>query len=102
MNNPKSKIQNPKFIKRGKPMPSLAQKWLEQGMQQGLQQGMQQGMVREAQEMVLEAIEAKFGVVPRILKEKIVSLSDRSRLKYLLRVIMKAGDIKEVEKAIIN
>ncbi len=85
MNNPKSKIQNPKFIKRGKPMPSLAQKWLEQGMQQGLQQGMQQGlqqgmqqgMVREAQEMVLEAIEAKFGVVPRILKEKIVSLSDR-------------------------
>jgi len=90
----------------GKKMPSLAQKWLEQGMQKGLQQGMQQGMQQGLQqgiqEMVLEAMEAKFGMVPEVLEKKISSLSDRARLKCLLRTIMKAADIKEVEKAITN
>ena len=86
----------------GKDMPSLAQKWLKQGIEQGIEQGLQQGMVRDAQEMVLEAIEVKFGNVPQVLKDKIISLSDRSILKNLLSLIMQAGDIKEVEKGLIN
>jgi len=80
----------------------LIEKGVQQGVQQGLQQGLQQGMLKDAQEMVLEAIDARFGMVPGVLEEKVSSLSDRARLKRLLRTIMKAADIKEVEKEILN
>ena len=65
-----------------------------------IEKGLQQGMLKDAQEMVLEAMDARFGMVPEVLEEKILFLNDRAKLKGLLRTIMKATDIKEVEKAI--
>ena len=72
----------------GSPMPSLAQKWLEQGIhqgiqqgiQKGIQQGIQEGMIRDAQEMVLEAIDAKFGACPEEIRKRIMAIEDRTRL----------------------
>ncbi|GAB6888960.1 Rpn family recombination-promoting nuclease/putative transposase [Desulfothermus okinawensis JCM 13304] len=88
----------------GKKMSSLAKRWIEQGIQQGvqqgIQQGIQQGMVREAREMVLEALEIRFNIVPESLKKKIGNIHNRDKLKALLKVIMRATDIKEVEKEI--
>lgn len=69
-------------------MPSLAQRWLEQGIQQG--------MLREAQEMVLEALDAKFGGCPEHLKEKIISIGDRLKLKELHREILLKDRLEEL------
>jgi len=45
-------------------MPSLAQKWLEQGkqigLQQGVQMGLEQGLILEGQEMVLDLLAIRF------------------------------------------
>ena len=73
-------------------MPSLAQRWLEQGIQQGIQKG----MIREAQEMVLEALDAKFGGCPEQLKEKIKSIGDRLKLKELHREILLKDRLEEL------
>ena len=89
----------------GDVMPSLAQKWLEQGRQQGLQQGMQQGirqgmqqgMLQEAREMVLDALEARFGRTSEQLKPQVARITDRNKLKEILKMILKARDIKEIE-----
>ena len=79
----------------GDTMPSLAQKWIDQGMQKG----MQKGMVREAREMVLDALETRFGNYPENLKERIIQMTDRDKLKEILRLILKVQRIEELEKA---
>ena len=79
----------------GDTMPSLAQKWIDQGMQKG----MQKGMVREAREMVLDALETRFGNYPENLRERIVQMEDRDKLKEILRLILKVQRIEELEKA---
>ena len=85
-------------------MPSLAQKWIDQGMQQGMQKGkqkgMQKGMVREAREMVLDALETRFGNYPLHFRDKIIQITDRGKLKQILRTVVKANSLEEVEKEI--
>ncbi len=65
-------------------------------MEKGLKEGLQKGL----HEMVLEALEAKFGMEHGALKERITSLKDKAKLKHILRIIIKASDIKEVEQMI--
>ncbi len=87
-----------KIIKKagGETMPSLAQKWIDQGMQKG----MQKGMVREAREMVLDALETRFGNYPLHFRDKIIQITDRGKLKQILRTVVKANSLEEVEKEI--
>ncbi|PXF57353.1 MAG: hypothetical protein C4B58_10180 [Deltaproteobacteria bacterium] len=75
----------------GDTMPSLAQRWLEQGIQQG--------MLQDAREMVLDALEAKFGESSVHFKVKIDQVTDRNKLKELLKIILKIQDIKELESS---
>ena len=75
----------------GDAMPSLAQRWLEQGKQQG--------MLREAREMVLDALETKFGETSAHFKVKIDQVTDRNKLKEILKMILKIQDIKELESS---
>ena len=91
-----------KIIKKagGDTMPSLAQKWIDQGMQQGMQKDMQQDMVRQAREMVLDALETRFGNYPLHFGEKIVQMTDREKLKQILRMVVRAESLEEVEKEI--
>jgi len=81
-------------------MPSLAQKWLEQGIQQGIQKGIQQGiqkgMLHEAQEMVLEAIDAKFGACPEEIRKRIMAIEDRTKLKALLKEILLKSKLEDI------
>jgi len=60
-------------------MPTLAEKWIEQGRMEGLlegqkqgeEQGMIKGMVLDAQEMVLVALIERFGLIKPDLSVKI-------------------------------
>jgi hypothetical protein len=77
----------------GDTMPSLAQRWMEQGKQQGLQQGMR--------EMILEALETKFGGSSARFKAQIAQINDRNKLKEILKVVLKIQDVEELEKSTI-
>ncbi len=83
-------------------MPSLAQKWLEQGrregIQQGMQQGLEQGMIQEAQEMVVEALRERFGAPSPRLVAGIKAVSQRETLKGLLKVAIRAEDLEEFKR----
>ena len=79
----------------GDTMPSLAQRWIDQG----IQQGMEAGMVQDAQEMVLDAIETRFGSYPDALKARIIQMTDRNKLKEIHRLILKIQGLDELENA---
>ena len=70
------------------------------GIQKGLQQGLQQGLLQDAREMVLDAFDAKFGSVPSHVHEKVDAMTDRKKLKQILRTVVRAENLEEVEKAI--
>ena len=73
------------------------QRGLQQGLQQGLRQGLQQGQLEEAQEMVSEALEERFGVMsPRVVRQ-VRSVSERAVLKALLRRAIQCESLGEFE-----
>ena len=76
-------------------MPSLAQRWMDQGKEQGTQQG----MLQDAREMVLDALETKFGRSSAHLKRHVSQITDRDKLKEILKMILKVQDIKELESS---
>ena len=76
------------------------EEWKNEGLQQGLQQGLLQGLLQDAREMVLDAFDAKFGRVPSHVQEKVAAMTDRGKLKQILRTVVKANSLEEVEKEI--
>ena len=80
----------------GDTMPTLAQIWTEEGRQEG----MQQGMILGEQEMLVGALEAKFGDVPAQIIEEIKAVSDSSTLKFLHRQVFSIHSIDEFEQII--
>jgi len=73
-------------------------KELEEGKKQGLEQGLQQGMLEDAREMVLEALEERFGVVPSDLEETVRAQKDREVLRKWLRLAIRAGSLEEFRR----
>jgi len=53
--------------------------------QEGIKEGFQGGMVRDAREMLIEVLKAKFKMVPKDLVYKINQMDDRGQLKKLVR-----------------
>ena len=87
-------------------MPTLAEKWIEQGRIEGLlegrkqgeEQGMIKGMVLEAQEMVLEALIERFGLIKPDLSVKIRGIVNRDVLKTLHKLAIRVDSIQEFEE----
>ncbi|WP_297055462.1 hypothetical protein [Thermosulfurimonas sp.] len=67
----------------------------EEGMRQGIQQGIQRGLLEEAREMVLEALEERFGLLPRSIISRIKSIEEREILRTLLRLAIRVKDLEE-------
>ncbi len=85
-------------------MPTLAEKWIEEGMAKGLQQGLQQGLVKgrleAAREDVLDALEARFGAVPGDVVDRVQGVEDLAKLKVLLRQAVRAEDLEAFRQAL--
>ena len=68
-------------------MPTLAERWIEegkaQGLQQGLQQGAQQATTATARAAVLEVLEIRFGVVPQSVAEALGRITQEALLSML-------------------
>ncbi len=85
-------------------MPTLAEKWIEEGMtkglQQGLQQGVQEGRLEAARESVLEALEARFEPVPGDIVDRVRLADDPAKLKILLRQAVRAESLDAFREAL--
>jgi len=71
-------------------MPTLAEKWIEQGRMEG--------MILDAKEMVMEALIERFGSLDPKLSIKIRGIVNRDVLKTLHKLAIKVDSIQEFEK----
>ena len=62
-----------------------------------MQQGLQQGLLLEAQEMLVNALEERFEIVPRTIVRKIKEIKDREVIKGLFRVALRSNSLEEFE-----
>ena len=68
------------------------------GIQKGIQQGIQQGRLQNAQEAVLDALEARFATVPSSIAGAIHAVEDLSLLKQFLKQAITVDSLKEFEQ----
>ncbi len=59
-----------------------------------------QGLIVEARELVLEALEERFGVVPEDIRQRVNAIEDRAVLKGLLRLAIRAGSLDEFRQGL--
>jgi len=76
----------------------IKQEGLQQGLQQGLQEGLQQGKIQEAQDAILDNLEARFEVAPESVAAQIRGIEDLRILKALRRSSVKAASLAEFEE----
>ena len=69
----------------------------KEGFEEGIQQGIQQGLLLEAQEMLLDALEERFGIIPRSIAKKIKKIDSREVVKGLFKVAMRVNSLEEFE-----
>ncbi len=77
---------------------TLTKKWKMEGKEEGKIEGKMEGMLLDAQDMVLNAIEAKFDAFSPEIESKVKSISDRERLKNIMKAMFKINSIKELEE----
>ncbi len=73
-------------------MPTLAEKWIEQGMQQGI--------LQSAREAVIDILELRFEVVPEAIVNRLNEIYDPSILKIFRRKAVKVSSLEEFEQII--
>lgn len=61
------------------------------------EEGLMQGQLQNAKEAVLEVLEARFGNIAAVMKEKIISCADLNRLKKAHRQAVQAASPGEIE-----
>ena len=68
-----------------------------EGFEEGIQQGIQQGLLLEAQEMLLDALEERFGIIPRSIAKKIKGIDSREVVESLFKVAMRVNSLEGFE-----
>ncbi len=95
-------------------MPTLAEKWIEEGKKEGLQQGMerglQQGIERGLQQgiergekqgiinSIVELLMLRFDAAPTIVSERLSAVEELETLKLILRHPALADSLSTFEK----
>lgn len=83
--------------KRREKFKSIIDVWVERGIKQGIKQGIQQGLIINTQDLIIEALEERFGPIPASWKERIKKIEDLEYLKKLHRAAVKVNTLKEME-----
>ena len=68
---------------------------LQQGLQQGLSDGLQQGKIQEAQEAILDYLEARFEIVPESVTKEVQGIEELGVLKALHRGSVRVASLDE-------
>ena len=74
--------------------------FMNEGYEKGLEEGLQRGLIEEAREMVLEALQERFGVLEGSLVEQVESIRSRELLKGLHRMAIRCADLEEFREAL--
>lgn len=85
----------------GEIMPTLAEKWIQQGIRQGIQQGIQQGVLEGLLEGIELGLELKFGAKGMKLMPAIRKINDPDRLKAVKEGVKIATNISEIEEIML-
>lgn len=64
----------------------------------GMRKGLQQGLLEEGREMVLEALDERFGEVPDDVSNAVTKIEDRGRLKSLHRYAIRCESLSEFKQ----
>ena len=72
---------------------------LQQGLQEGLQEGLQ-GAQQEGQEMVLDALDERFGELPESVSEAIHQIQDLAQLRLLHRQAIRSESLEEFQRSL--
>ena len=75
----------------GKLMPTIAQKWLEEGIQQGIHEG----ALKNARKSMLDVLEARFDMVPLDIIKTIQGIDEIVMLESLLKKTIKVHSLDE-------
>jgi len=67
-----------------------------------IEKGEQSGMLREARELVMDALEVKFGAVSADILDKVQKIQEREVLRGLLRQAIRASCIEEFTKSMMS
>ena len=79
-------------------MATLAEQIIQEKKPIWIQKGIEQGIIQDAQEGIIDIIEARFDRVPKTLIKKINSITEIDLLKHLRRVAATVSSISEFEK----
>lgn len=73
----------------------------EEGFAEGLEQGLEQGSLREARQMLLEALTVRFGTpLPEDIEATITAMTQRDAFHTLLRQVIVAPTLAAVQEAL--
>jgi len=81
-------------------MPTLAEQWIKEGEQRGEKRGEERGEQRGEQNMLIEALQEKFGTIQPELMDKIRSIQSTESLRGLFRQVFKMENIHEFTQEI--
>jgi predicted transposase YdaD len=73
---------------------------LQKGIQEGLQEGLQKWSIGTNQELVIEALDERFNVVPIDISQQIRAIEQRDVLKSLFREAIRCPDIESFKKRV--
>jgi len=76
-------------------VPTLAQKWYQQGIEKGKMEGIEEGEIIKQQEILIRQLSKKFGLNEKE-KELIKSIKDKEKLDKALDLILDANDKNEI------
>lgn len=87
-------------LEQGDIMPTLAQRWMEEGKEQGMRQGIlegkREGNLEAKRQMLLSLLEARFGKVSKSQVRLIEKSVDLAKLEQAILRVITAVDVEEV------
>ena len=70
------------------------------GRAEGLQEGLQEGAQQEGQQMVLDALDERFGELPESVSEAIHQIQDLAQLRLLHRQAIRSESLEEFQRSL--
>lgn len=74
------------------------EKGIQQGIQEGIQKGIRLGSLKEAQEMLIEALKTRFGTVPQDVEITVQKIEVKENLKRLLRQAILSDSLETFQR----
>ena len=81
-------------------MTTLAEEWKQEGREEGREEGEQIGAIKNSQEMLISAVQNRFGLVKPKMAEKMRKIQSKETLHSLFNQIFVVNDKREFEKLV--